>query len=227
MNLSEIIYEVGEISIGTVRLESDFVNFTNRAIRTICTRRNWNFMHNRTQVTIPSGQTSVSLGLNFKQLSPEKSPISFTYGLYNLQVYVASREETESWGIWPWVNGYDSFPTPGSVWPIRVVFMEQDGPGGAWTLNIPPQFPAVSNLPYNVSAFWYPDDLVLGTDSNGVTNDGQLCDALINLTRALCYTALDPTSKQAAASRVLYEDYFRKACYQNESQHFGGRPLRL
>lgn len=182
-------------------------------------------MHNRLTFTIPSGSLNVSLGATFKQLSSEQSPVSYTYGIYNLPVTVASREQVEASGAW-WTTYQNFTPTPGGTWPIRVVFIEQNA-GGNWTINLPPQCVQGSETPFNVSAYYFPADLALGTDSNALTNHGMLADALLNKAKAIAYAAEDPTDKRVAASLALYEDYFRQACYEDNAQQFGGRTLRM
>lgn len=224
MQLSELVYEIGELGLRDSRLDLDYRGFINRAQKTIASRRNWTFLHNRAPFTIPGGSTSVSLGSTFKQLSSEQSPVSYTYGIYNLPVYVASREEIESRGVWPWTNGPTFQPTPGGAWPVRVVFIEQNN-GGNWTLNIPPQFAPQLDLTFNVSAYFRPADLALGTDHNALTDNGFLADALMNL--AMAYAIKDPTDKRVPGFKALYEDYFRQACYEDAQRQFSGRTLRL
>lgn len=181
-------------------------------------------MHNRSVFSVLSGTTSVSLGSTFKQLTGETSPVSYTIGGFNTPVEVVSREQTERLGYWVNVSNY--IPTPGGTWPIRVVFIEQNS-GGNWTLNIPPQCAPTLDMPFNVSAYYFPAALALGTDSNALTNHGLLADGLVNLVKAMAYETEDPTDKRAIACRMLYEDYYNKAIYQDTAQQFGGRELRM
>lgn len=82
-------------------------------------------------------------------------------------------------------------------------------------------------MPFNVSAYYFPAALALGTDSNALTNHGLLADGLVNLVKAMAYETEDPTDKRAIACRMLYEDYYNKAIYQDTAQQFGGRELRM
>lgn len=226
MTCSDLTREISELGVRNGRFDMDYRGWINRAQKTIASRRNWTFMHNRGQFTIPSGSTSVSLGSTFKQLSSEQSPVSYTYGIYNLPVYVASREEIEGRGIWPWTNGPTFQPTPGGAWPIRVVFIEQNS-GGNWTINIPPQFAPQLDLTFNVSAYFYPADLALGTDHNALTDNGFLGDALLNLVKSIAYSSEDSTDKRVMGCRALYEDYFNQAAYEDAARQYSGRTLRM
>lgn len=227
MQLSQLIYEVGEVGFNSPRRQSDIKDLINRAQREIAQRRNWTFMHLRTTAQVGAGTTSADLGPNFKCLSSEKSPVSFTQGSYNLPVAVASREEIEGLGIWPWADGPAFTPTPGSMAPVRVVFLEKNGPTGNWTLNIPPQLTPTLPLVFNLSAFFFPADLVLGTDSTQMTNHGDLADAIINLAKYRLYAAEEPGSKESAACKQMYEDGIKRACYADEQQKWGGRTMRM
>jgi len=79
MNLSELVYELGELAIQSPRLESDYVRFVNRAMNVIQQRHNWGFMHSRLLVTISAGQNSAAIGTTFKELAPEKSPVDLCW----------------------------------------------------------------------------------------------------------------------------------------------------
>lgn len=224
MNLSDFTREIAELGLQDGRNDLYYRDWINRAQKAIASRRNWTFMHNRAVFTVPSGSASVSMGATFKQLTGEQSPVSYTYGIYNVPVYVLSREETER-GTVPWNIGGP--PTPGTAWPVRVVFIEENA-GGNWTLNIPPQCaPTSTDLAFNVSAYYYPAALALGTDHNALTDNGLLADALLNLAKRTAYLSADPTDKRAEACRLIYEDYFTQACYEDNARQFSGRTLRL
>ena len=228
MELSEILHEVGELSVLSQAQSLDLKGLVNRAQRGIAQRHNWSFMHNRSTASVLTGATSVVLASTFKELSSEKSPVSYTdasLGQSNVPVKVASREEIESWWPWPWPFGPILVPIPGSYLPIRVVFIECNQ--SVWTLNIPPQFAASATLVFNISAYWYPKDLVLGTDHNGMTDNGDICEALINRTRALAYFAEDPTDKRGMASMNLYQQFYKSALYADEAQKSGGRTKHM
>jgi len=202
--------------------------YVNRAIRSIAQRRNWTWMWNRTQNTILSGNSNVSLGPDFKELSPENSPISITYGNYNLPVVVTSRSRIESFGIWPFPNGPQSFPTPGGYNPVQIVFLEQDGPGGDWKMWVPPQYPITQNSVYNVSAYYFPAPLNLGPDQNAFTTHGILQNAVINLAKSYAYFAEESDSVKGQAAAALAEEQYTEAIYADVSTQFQNRgPLRF
>lgn len=228
MTLTEITHEIGDLSLKSIAQDSDIKNLINRAQRSIAQRNNWSFLHNRLSVGVLSGDTGVDLPATFKQLSDEKSPVSYTdasLGQSNVPVKVASREEIESWWPWPWPFGPVLVPIPGSYLPIRVVFLEQNA--GQWRLNIPPQFAATSILVFNISAYWYPKDLLLGTDRNALTDHGELAEALVNRAKAIAYFAEDPTDPRGMAAMNLYQASYRTALYADSAQKTGGRALHM
>lgn len=234
MNLNEILIEVGELPGTNQRTNLDLKRFVNRAVRSISNRKNWTFLKSIRPYVILSGQTGVSMGPDFKCLSGEESPISVTYNAGNqtfrLPVRVLSREEVERQLYWPWIGQFLNQPVPGGYVPIRVVFMERNADGhesGEWYLKIPPQFYVQANSPYNVSAYYHPRPLILGTDSNPVTNDPDLADAVVNYAKSLMYAAVDPTSKQAAACMAMFEDHFTEADYTDGFVQYSGRSLRM
>jgi hypothetical protein len=226
MTLENIIREVG-YGVKGPQVQMDLKGMANRAIRTIAERFNWSAMHDRRTVTIPSGFSSQSLGAEFKQLSTEDSPISFTYGNYCLAVQVTSRSRIELAGIWPFPNGPFSFPVPGGFMPVRVVFLERNGPGGLWTLNVPPQFSITQPAVFNVQAYWYPFPLQKGGDSNPMTDDGNLSEAIIRLTAAYAFRADDPTDPRGDAAKAQAEEAITRAMYSDATIALGGRSLRM
>lgn len=223
MTLEEIIYEVMEVGVKSAVTDQRARQYINRAQRWVCDKWNFTWMFNRVQVTIPSGYTSTKLDANFKQLNNEQSPVSFQYGPYPLPVVVTSRAKIESYGIFPWLETQFTYPLPGGYLPIRVVFLEQDGPGGQWTFNIPPQYSITGPAVFNVSAFWYPSPLEQGSDSNAMTLDGDLQDALINRAKAIAYNAEEVDNPKGAAAQALAEASLTRAKYADSERRFGGR----
>lgn len=228
MTLSEITHEIGDLSVRSISVELDLINFINRAQRSICQRNSWSWMHQQRKANVLANSTSVALDPTFKALTEEKSPVSYTdasLGQSNVPVKVSSRQEIESWWPWPWPFGPILVPIPGSYLPIRVVFIENNS--GEWRLHIPPQFAASATLVFNISAYWFPNDLVLGTDSTPLTNSGDLGEALINRARAMAYFSEDPTDKRGIASQQLYQELYKSALYADEKQKTAGRVLHM
>lgn len=227
MTLFEIVQEVGELSLKSPATEMNVRSYVNRAIRAIAQRANWSFMHDIQQVTLPANNTSVTMPSNFKELSREDSPISFTYGLYRLPVTVTTRSRIESAGLWPLMNGPLSMPLPGGYLPVRVVFMERNGPGGAWTLNVPPQFIITQAMVFNVQGYFFPPELQSMTDSNAFTNQGELVEAVIARAKAIGYYAEDPSSKLGQAAMQQFEFHFQNALYGDVQQTYQFSGLRM
>lgn len=226
MTLEDIIREVS-YSVKDPQTQLDLKGFVNRAVRTIAERANFSCLHDIRTVVVPSGYDKQNLGWDFKQLSPEESPISFSYGSYRLAVQVTSRSRIELAGIWPFPNGPFSFPVPGGYMPVRVVFLERDGPGGQWAIHIPPQFSLTQDAVFYVQAYWYPFPLVKGGDRNPMTDDGNLSEAIIRLAASYAFRAVDPTDKRGDAAKEQAEEAIQRAMYSDAFIALGGRTLRM
>lgn len=237
MVLSDLIREVGELSGANNRTDLEIKRFVNRAVQAICARSNFNWMRDIRPFVILSGQHSVSLGPEYKCLSPEESPVSVNYTagpgpdqIFKLPCRVLSIEEVQRELYWPWIGQYLNQPVPGGYVPLRVVFFQYNATGfnsGTWRLHVPPQFSVTSDSPYNVSAYYYPSPLILPTDRNACTDDPDLADAVVNYAKYLKYAAVDETDKRALACRAMFEEHFEQADYTNSFVKFSGRTLRM
>ena len=167
---------------------------------------------------------SVSLGGTFKQLSGERSPVSYqdptSSSPFPIPVQVVSRPAADRTATVPYSNAQ---PT---AYPIQSVYLEQNGPGGQWALYLPAQY-APTPITFQVSAYYYPADLTLGTDHNALTDHGDLCEALVNLAKARAYFAEEVDSPKGTAALALYEQAYKSASYSDVAQGFGGRQLRM
>lgn len=226
VNLADIIREAG-YSAKDSQVQQDLKNFVNRSIRLIAERFNFTAIRDRRLVVIPSGFSSQKLGAEFKQLGMEDSPVSFTYGQYQLPVLVTSRERIQLAGIWPFPNGPFSFPVPGGYMPVRVVYFERNGPGGQWTLNTPPQFAITQNAEFWVTAYWYPFPLVKGEDTNPMTEDGNLSEAIVRLTVHYAFRAVNPTDPRGDAAKEQAEEAITRAIYSDAAISGAGRSWRM
>lgn len=227
MTFEEIMHEVADLGNASQRVTLDIRGFINRAMQRVCQDRSWTGMRDRRQFQIQSGNTLVPLGPQFKELTPEQSPVSFSYGVYNIPVQVITRAELERYGIWPLWDGPINVPIPGGYYPIRVVFLERNGPGGQWTINIPPQFSVSPDCQFNVTAYYYPNPLNLGQDHNAITDHPQLCDAIINFAKSRLLFAEDPTSKAGVAAMKFYQEALTSAAYSDSATPWQGLTLRM
>lgn len=226
VTLEEIIREVG-YSAKDSQVQLDLKSFVNRAIRTIAERADWSAMHDRRPVSIAPGFNSTPLGVSYKDLSKEDSPISFQYGNYFLSVLVTSRARVELAGIYPFPNGPLRFPVPGGYMPYRVVFLERNGPGGQWTLNIPSQFNSTLPSVFWISAYWYPNPLVKGDDENAMTRDGNLSEAIIRMAAHYAFRAVNPTDPRGDAAKAQAEEAISHAMYTDVFISNAGRSMRM
>jgi hypothetical protein len=224
MNLAELTRYAGELRKASGdRLTSDVKSLINRAQRKIC-EKNWGFMRDTLDVTILAGATSGELAQNFKELTPERHPVSFTDSTTTancaMPVRVYSREEMQRRGWWPmrnWVAGTSTY-LPGFG-----VYIDQSQ--GVSTLNIPQNLASSTDLTFTVSAFYYPEELVKASDHNPLTDHGDLQDALLNLAKAYAYEAEDPTNPAGQACRLLYASAVRTAEYNDVRKTYAGRTL--
>lgn len=228
MTLAEILYEAGELGNTSQRVSLDWKRFVNRAVRKIVQRRNWSACHDQRSVFIQQGVTSAPLDKNFKCLSSERSPVSYQDPTvpYPLPVpcEVISRAMANRMGFNPWTT---PFPTAPVCFSLRYVYIERNGPGGAWTLNLPIQAIANPATTFTISGFYFPNDLINADDSNAITNHPELCDAVINLTKYLAYSAEDNAPQQEQIMRQRYEESYNHAAYGDAYQSLQGRALRM
>jgi len=222
MNLQDLIFEVGELSAVSPRIQSDIKGYINRAQKAICARRNWTFMQGVRSYTILAGATSVNLDSTFKSLTAETSPVTWSDPISTAQipVKVLSREEAQRYN-WALYAPYQPPVAPVATPPTPWVFI--DRVGAQWTLNNSViNTTSTQSMTYNISALFYPADLVLGTDSNALTNDGELAEALVNLAKAIAYFAEKPGHPDGMAAMALYESHYRQACYSDARAKIGG-----
>lgn len=228
MNCADLIYEASSLGNKATTIELDWKKWLNRAQRRIAQRRNWSGCHDQRQVTIPQGTLSAKLDINFKEVSSEKSPISYndpsqTYQ-FPIPCILISRAMGDRQGYNPFFAPY---PTLLNAFPLRYVFIERNGPGGQWTLNVPQQYAVNPTAVFNVSGYYYPNDLQGGDDTTFFTTQPELCDAMLNLTVAMSFYAEDAESKQGQAREAIYERLFREASYSDTQQRLAGRSLTM
>lgn len=133
----------------------------------------------------------------------------------------------QSWGIWPFPNGPFSFPVPGGNFPVRACFLERNGPGGNWQIYLPPQFSITSPAVFLIQAYWYPVELVQGSDENPFTRDGNLVPAIIALTQAFAYIAENPVDPAGDVALQRAEEFISRAMYSEAIIRQGGATLRM
>lgn len=218
MTLADIIREVGELGVRSAALESDYRNFVNRAQRQIAERNNWSFMHSIQTAVILTGTTSIALSTRFKELAPEKSPVTYTDTGEGRQVpvIVMSRAEIDR------LNRRGGFPY---IRPTVYVWIEQVD-DGTYKLNIPAPNPASNDVTFQLACYLFPADLALGSDTNGMTTGGELTQALISKTKELAYFSEDPTDERGIAANKLYEYHVKQAAQQDSRRKLAGRNLR-
>lgn len=111
--------------------------------------------------------------------------------------------------------------------PVQVIFLERTGPGKQWMLSVPPQYSVTTDAVFNVSAYWYPAELVRGDDTNPMTEHGELCRAVINLAKAYAYQAEETDNPKGAAAEQIAESVISRVLYSDTAQLFNGRALRM
>lgn len=226
MNLGDIIREVGEIGVRNGRINTDIKGFVNRAQRAIAERRNWSWMKQTEDVTIPAGETSVNMPGDFKELDEENSAVSYTIEGSNIPipVQVASRAQLNRTGTgWNryWIGRYTQADISG-------VWMEPNGEGG-WALKILSIAAPSSDLTFSVTGYYYPDDLEKAGDSNAFTRHGDVAEAIVCKAKALAYAALDDAEsiQKAEMHAMSYERHIKQAIYADARKKTAGRALHM
>lgn len=224
MNLTEILIEIADLGLHNARLDTDIKRMVNRAMRRMCERKSFTWLHNIIFATVPQNLFTIALPSNFKELDSEFSPVCWLNPASQQAVpcRVISRAQAERMGL---AFAYPFAPPQVQYLPTGAVFIENDGTG--WTLNTPQSFPVATAITYQLSCYLYPPDLVLGSDSNFLTTNGELSDALINLTKAIAYFSEDPSDPRGVAARSNYENIFQTACYTDSRQRNAGRPIHV
>lgn len=227
MTLDDITREVSEFQGLDSGLDQDIHPWINRAVKRIAQRRNWSGMHDQRQATIMAAQLSCPLDENFKALSSEKSPISYqdptvSYAM-PIPCEVISRARANRQGYSPFAS---PVPTLLNAYPLRYVFIERNQ-GGRWTLFLPQQYQVNPTVVFTISAYYYPNPLKQGTDSNVITDHPELCDAVVNLARVLAISSRDVTDKRIAGAMALYEQAYKSAAYSDVAQAMQGRSLMM
>lgn len=185
-------------------------------------------MHDVRSVFIQQGITTSPLDKNFKKLGAEKSAVSYNDPTvpYPLPVpcEVISRAMANRMGFNPWTT---PFPTAPVCFSLRYVYIERNGPGGAWTLNLPIQAIANPATTFQISAYYFPEDLQNADDHNAFTDHPNICDAIINRTKYLSYAAEDNAPQQEQLMLQRYEECYQHAAYSDVEQKYGGRALYM
>lgn len=214
MNLAQIIREVGEGGGKGVVPDSKVKDYVNRAQRMLAERQNFTFMRSLQTATLTSGNVSVALSSRFKELDAEASPVVYADpdgSGRGIPVSVTSRAEAQrvDWR---------------SASPLCPVWIEQTD-GGLWSLFVPPQAAPTSDLVYTLACFLFPSDLVLGTDTNGMTTGGVITQALIQQAKALAFAAEDPTDARGLACQDSAEKMLMTFRANDERRKLSGRAL--
>lgn len=225
MNLEALIRRVGELrSPNNDRLKVDIKQIINQAIDMIEERHSWSFMRSHEEVVVTAGDTSAPLAENFKELTQERSPVSWTDitgGGFPTSVVVLSREEMQRRGWWPlsrWITGSTGF-VPGFG-----IYIDIDG--GIPTLNIPTGLTSSSDITFTVSGYYFTEDLIKASNHNALTDNGLLADAVVNLAKSIAYRAEDPADARGDACDAIYERSYKSALYADVRKDYAGRTLR-
>lgn len=223
MTLSDMVREAGELGARMNSVQSDIKPWIQRAMRQIAQRHNFTWMHSRQFATIATGTTSTALHPRFKELTPELSPITYTSptAQFPTPVRVKTREELERTG-----PGVDNLTVNASgYWSPFFVFLEQND-GGPWTINTASGYTQAEDATYAYSCFLFPTDLTLGTDTNAITNDGELAEATVFLAVAMAILKRDASDPQGIAAKREAETYIKRAISQDAHRKLSGRALR-
>lgn len=219
--LSTILTEIGELGCRNPKIQQNLLGWVNRAQRSIAQRRNWTWMHSQQTATITAGNTSANLSARFKELSPERSPITFTApgATSPTPVQIKSRAELE--GLAP---GADAVVTAGNYYSPYYVFLEQND-AGLWTINTAAGYIHAANSTYAISCYLYPADLSAAAPTNALTDDADLVEALIAKTRSMAYLSEDSADQRGIAAMQQAQTHIAVAAVADAHRRLAGRRL--
>jgi hypothetical protein len=194
----------------------------NRALHRIQMSSNFSGMKQRLAFTIPAGQSSVLLGAQFKELTPELSAVtvsdpSLPAAHSELPCEVVSRE---------YLINYRAAANVPTIPPnVRgrlsglPVFIENTSSG--WTLNIAANADEAIN--FKVSHFRFVDDLVNDSDTNFLLKDYP--DLVESKLKAIAFGSLnDPLM---ASFESLAAGQLSEAVLTDNRRQYRGRALRM
>jgi hypothetical protein len=194
----------------------------NRALRRIQTLANFSFMHQRSPFVIVAGQSSVSLGTAFKELTAESSPVTVTDPslpgpVAELPCEVTSRENLINY------RAAANVPTipPNVRGRLSGLPVFLDNLGSGWTLNIAGV--TEEDVNFKVSHYRFLNDLAADTDTNALIQ--AFPDLVESEIKATAFTALnDPI---AASFKGLASAFMAEAVLTDHRRQNRGRVLRM
>lgn len=223
VTLSDLIREIGELGARSPAVKTDVRGWINRAQRAVAQRHNWTFLHSIVDVAIASNATSATISTRFKALSEEPNPVTYTAPTAQFPVPVTIKSRGELDGMTP---GFDNrIVNASGYWSPFVLFLENNA--GAWTLNRPQGYTHTENSTYHVSCYLFPVDLSAGTDSNAITTDGELSEAIVAWVISKALLAEDYTDPKGMAARQDYEARIKTAIAQDAQRRLTGRAFRM
>jgi hypothetical protein len=201
-----------------------YLTWINRALKKITQDFSWNCMRHSETVTVLSGESSVKLPDDYKEMTPEESPVHLRHSEATGKIrWVPSKLSTfeelarkDAMLLFPYAPQSvitDKFGIP--------VYTSVEGDEQVWYLNV--FGTADADLPFRVSYFRFLPRLESDTQSNYLTREyEEMVEAKLKATAFMSLN--DPV---AADFEGLYRDMARLARAANELQRFQGRTLRF
>lgn len=189
-------------------LSASYGTFINTAQDEICRRRSWLGMLKNATVTISTGNSSVNLPSDFKELAPGRTPVHYTDPVtgYLIDVEVMNRNQRIRRAVLFPLTGYRVF-IDYTTTPRKLNMYDT----------------ATENIPFDVTYFGFPAALVNDSDSNFLTTD--FPEMLISKVKAIAFAAIN--DGMAGDFAKLFEEQFMENRRNDSYQAVAGRTLRM
>ncbi len=204
--------------VGRTDKEHRYADWIRQALRKVQQDVSWNCMRRSNNVTITSGSLNVALPADFKEFTPERTPVHIVSGNTFLPVLVTTFEEMaaanagrERLIIHPGSGRSDSVP----------VYLSYETPMANPHLNM---FDGASEtINFRISYFGFLPDFTDDADQNFLSvNYTQMVEAKV---KAVAFAAInDPL---AADFEVLYDNTRRLAEVDDARRRYQGRTLQM
>lgn len=223
MNVRDLT-DVLENEVQRPDMSYKYLPWINRALRKIQQDYSWNCMRHAIEVTITSGTGSVALPSDFKELTPEKSPVM----LKSIETAGRTRFYPSRVGTFEDISRKDAYLlypyAPQAVVTDKYgipVYLSIDDQASVWTLNIVGT--TNQDITYRVSYFRFLPQLKENTDENFLTREyEEMVEVKLKATAFMSLN--DPV---AGDFEALYVRMAQLARATDELRRFQGRTLRI
>lgn len=213
------------VNLGVLRSDvaaasSGYADFINQGIRELCQLRSWLCMATQTNVTIPTGQKSVAMPADFKELDARNTnggPVAFMLqdpanpgAVFPVQAYFEAEE----------LRRFFKFGGQLAVsFGEMRVFLKRDKNGTSLGMTSP----ALEDLTFRIDYYQFLPDLVQDTDTSPLAE--LYPEMVINKAKALALNSINDGA--AAGAESIASIKFKEASFSEARAELQGRDLRM